>query len=202
MTLKADVLKRRLKETFGSDSQETIGGKLNMTQGNVSKLISGAQIPTLETVYHVAEEYDVSVDWLLGLSDRKSVDRSAGKVTYATAVRAISSLKINGATLTYQKNTKDMDLQLSDPLLVALVRKAMALMDTDLDFFQGWLNTKLSMFENKPLIDCEIYRDDKVEFLARSAVTESNWLEVYEAAEIAMEILKEVMGDYVSPFSK
>ncbi len=41
MALAIDVIKARLRETFGQDSQETVGKKLNMTQGNVSKLLSG-----------------------------------------------------------------------------------------------------------------------------------------------------------------
>ena len=73
MALAIDVIKARLKEAFGQDSQETVGKKLNMTQGNVSKLLSGSQQPTLETIYHVSEIYGVSVDWLLGLSDKKDI---------------------------------------------------------------------------------------------------------------------------------
>ena len=58
-----DSIKERLREAFGSDSQETIGKNLNMTQGNVSKLLSGAQQPTVDTLLRIANVYDVSIDW-------------------------------------------------------------------------------------------------------------------------------------------
>ena len=81
MALNMDILRKRLREAFGSDSQETVGKKLNMTQGNVSKLLSGSQQPTLETIFHISEAYEVSADWLLGLSDSPPTqgppDRSA-----------------------------------------------------------------------------------------------------------------------------
>ena len=48
MAINSEVLKERLRDTFGTDSQETVGNKLSMTQGNVSKLLSGTQQPTLE----------------------------------------------------------------------------------------------------------------------------------------------------------
>lgn len=38
MALAIDTIKGRLKEAFGLDSQETVGKKLNITQGNVSRL--------------------------------------------------------------------------------------------------------------------------------------------------------------------
>ena len=67
MIVDSEVLKTRLREAFGSDSQETVGKKLNMSQGNISKLLSGSQQPTMDTIYSIAKIYGVSVDWLLGL---------------------------------------------------------------------------------------------------------------------------------------
>ena len=64
MALPMYVIKERLRETFGTDSQTEVGRKLDMTQGNVSKLLAGQQ-PAIDTIYRIAEVYGVSVDWLL-----------------------------------------------------------------------------------------------------------------------------------------
>lgn len=70
MTMDMQVLKERLRVAFGDDSQETIAKKLNMTQGNISKILKGQQ-PSLDTIYQVSKIYEVSVDWLLGISEKK-----------------------------------------------------------------------------------------------------------------------------------
>ena len=92
MALNMDSIKERLREAFGSDSQETIGKNLNMTQGNVSKLLSGAQQPTVDTLLRIANVYDVSIDWLMGLSDRKKVIKPETGTTYGLAVETIQDL--------------------------------------------------------------------------------------------------------------
>lgn len=71
MALRMDILRDRLRETFGEDRQDTVAENLNMSQGNVSKILSGSQQPTLETIFHIAEAYNVSTDWLLGISKQK-----------------------------------------------------------------------------------------------------------------------------------
>lgn len=94
-----------------------------MTQGNINKLLSGSQQLTLETVYHIAETYRVSVDRLLGISDKKNADKTSGKVTYAAAVKAILEMKANGATVVFGKGAQDVQIQSADVLFVMLVKR-------------------------------------------------------------------------------
>lgn len=109
-----DSIKERLREAFGSDSQETIGKNLNMTQGNVSKLLSGAQQPTVDTLLRIANVYDVSIDWLMGLSDRKKVIKPETGTTYGLAVETIQDLlEINYPS---DKEVEDFNSKVS-PLL-------------------------------------------------------------------------------------
>ena len=93
MIVDSEVLKTRLREAFGSDSQETVGKKLNMSQGNISKLLSGSQQPTMDTIYSIAKIYGVSVDWLLGLSNKKSITHYSTETTYASAIKTLLDLK-------------------------------------------------------------------------------------------------------------
>ena len=183
MALAIDVFKERLRDTFCSDSQETVGRKLNMTQGNVSKLLSGAQQPTLDTLNRIAEVYGVSVDWLMGLSDRRHPLKPTVGIPYALAVEVVTDLIHHGAKLLDDKGHGAMSIVLEDPILNKLIRKSHTLSRTDWDLFQDWKSTRLSMFDDKELLYTSTFTDDGVGFLAGEASSESNLLEVYEAGK-------------------
>lgn len=86
----------RLAEVFQGETQYVTATKLNTTQGNISKWLNGTT-PTVDTCRDIARVYDVSVDWLLGLSDKKhSDDISVEKLTYEQVARIIDRLLDNG----------------------------------------------------------------------------------------------------------
>ena len=192
MALAIDVFKERFRDTFGSDSQETVGKKLNMTQGNVSKLLSGAQQPTLDTIYRIAEVYDVSVDWLMGLSERRHTIKPDVGVPYALAVEVVTDLIYHGAKPLDDKGRGNLTIALTDPILNKLIRKGMALSKIDLDLYQDWKNTRLSMFDDKALLYADAYEDETVELLAGEASTESNLLEVLEEGKRVEDELADI----------
>lgn len=123
MALNMDSVKERLREAFGSDSQETIGKNLNMTQGNVSKLLSGVQQPTVDTLFRIANVYDVSIDWLMGLSDRKKVIKPEIGTTYGLAVETIQELLIHGSEMVDKEREGCIEISITDPILVKLLKK-------------------------------------------------------------------------------
>ena len=89
----ADLLKSRLSETFKGDTQDVVARKLNTSQGNVSKWVSGQQVPTTENLLLISEAYGVSIDWLLGISDEKEIDGVAlDKLSYEQVARVIDRL--------------------------------------------------------------------------------------------------------------
>jgi transcriptional regulator with XRE-family HTH domain len=188
MALDTATLRKRLKETIGNDSQQTVGRKLNMTQGNVSKLLSGTQQPTLETIYHVSEVYGVSTDWLLGISDTKEVCHSIEGMTYTIVINSIIEMVKYGA-LKQTDDRKNTVLEVKDPLVKAMVKKGITLRETDRELFENWRDTKLSQFRNSPLIWWNTWKDMSVDFLAGQATSESNWIEVLDQA-------KQVEDDY------
>ncbi|PGC93934.1 helix-turn-helix domain-containing protein [Bacillus toyonensis] len=56
-------------------SQKQLGEKANVTESFISKIESGAKKPSIEVISKFAEILSVSVDYLLGHSDHKSLDR-------------------------------------------------------------------------------------------------------------------------------
>lgn len=93
--MKSEVISKRLKEAFGKDTQETVAAKLHMSQANVSKILSGRQMPTAEMLESVSNIYEVSVDWLLGLSDDKHVHKVINAPTYEEAVKILLDVTVH-----------------------------------------------------------------------------------------------------------
>ena len=192
MTMDMQVLKERLRVAFGDDSQETIAKKLNMTQGNISKILKGQQ-PYLDTIYQVSKIYEVSVDWLLGISEKKSVVKYCDGVTYATATETMFDMKMKGVISEEDKGGKIL-FEVRDPLLKMLYKKGTALSKVDRELYVNWLKEKLAMFGDRQLLQDVAWQNPDVDFLAGEASTEVHWLEVYCSA-------KEVENDYVENFA-
>lgn len=202
MALNSSVLRSRLREAFGTDPQDVVAKNLNMTQGSISKILSGNQQPTLETIYHVAEAYGVSVDWLLGLSEKKRVTKYNGETTYASAAETIGDLVRKGAKIANEKNSREAVLHIEDPLLRMLLRKCIALAETDHDMYENWAKEKLSLFENKPVLYKGDWEEQNVDFMVSEAVSELDWVQTYEFAIQKAQEFADMMGDYVSPFNR
>ncbi|MBQ3546504.1 MAG: helix-turn-helix transcriptional regulator [Lachnospiraceae bacterium] len=201
MALEIDIIRARLKEAFGRDSQETVGKKLNMTQGNVSKLLSGTQQPTLETIYHVSEIYGVSVDWLLGLSDKKEIHKLCEGTTYATAVRNLHELIRHGA-LKVEYNANALLFRVADPLIKMLTEKSVTIYKTDKELYDNWNDTKLALFQYHPLIWEGTWSMNGLDFLTVEATTEADWLEVWDEAKKVEDDCADLMSDNTEPFGE
>lgn len=181
MALKTELLRERLREVFGTESQEVIAQNLNMSQGNISKMLSGNQQPTLETVFHIAEKYNISVDWLLGLSENMTLTAQNKKDTYASVIESICKL--------YDYETIEVDIDsaplsvsilVQDPMLAHLLEKCQKLSDADSELLQKWLETKLSRFYNLPLLPLNAWLNSDARRLADDATSDQEWVKVHE----------------------
>ncbi len=92
-TKRKELIANRLTETFNHEVQEVTASRLNTTQSNVSKWVSGQQIPTPEFLRLISSKYDVSVDWLLGLSNKKTIDEiDCEALTYGQVIKILERL--------------------------------------------------------------------------------------------------------------
>jgi len=171
----------RLKEVFQGESQEKVAERLNITQSTVSKILRGSQALSLEMAYLIGDRYEVSVDWLIGLSDVKKLQRNRLTLTYEEATKQLFQLFNQGSFTEAQDKTPIY--KLNDPLLRMLVQKAITLSRTDDDLYQSWLDSKLSMFSDKPVLSSTAWNEEEMMVYVDGANTETDWLDAYNRAK-------------------
>ena len=94
------IFSLRFQELISTEkNQEKVAEKLFTHQTNISMWKQGRRLPKADDLFRIAQLYDVSVDWLLGLSD----DRKRGH--------------IHLETLTYQQLFLLMDLLLEKGII-------------------------------------------------------------------------------------
>ena len=192
MDFDLNQIKKRLKETFGDDTQVEIGRRINSSQANVSKMLSGSQEPTMETVFHIAKEYDVSVDWLLGLSDVKK--RTTKLKTYGDVLKAFVSLGETGIIWPYPNNIISVDgsnpelpevttFGVNDEILRSLLYEWKRMAQSPEDIYDMWLEKRIEEYSEIPYIPW----DDDVRDL---------YYKVRDPKGVSIEVLREFYSLY------
>lgn len=93
MSSNQNTITIRLKELFGNEKQKQIAEKLYTSQSNVSKWKRGKGFPGANTLQFIAERYEVSIDWLLGLSDEKEIHSvEPEEITYEQLIHILDVL--------------------------------------------------------------------------------------------------------------
>lgn len=173
------IVGQRLSEVFMSEKQETTANRLNVEQGTVSKWKTGRQIPNPETLVMIADMYDVSLDWILGLSDVKERNSlSSDRISYAQVISVLDRLfnLANIEVLNFQEVAKDKNLSLgyiseneeslkndtdyikiNDRVLSYLLRRRKVIYDFDDSMAQDWVDKIINIFKDQVTLD---YRRD------------------------------------------
>lgn len=70
-------LSTRIKELRTSKelTQKELAEALNISTVSVSSYETGAKTPSLDMLINISQKYNVSLDWLCGLSDKMTLDR-------------------------------------------------------------------------------------------------------------------------------
>lgn len=181
MALNRNIMRTRLREVFGDDTQETIAKKLNTTQGNISKILNGRNEPTTDIICEIAEKYHVSIDYLMGLSDQKHIAHRQDAATYQQITECLTDLLLYGDAH-YKTLDGKHTVTINDPILTFLLKKSIMLARTDHDLYNVWRNTKLSSFEDKPVLSSIVWRDNGLSIYMMDIETESEYLDAYKAA--------------------
>ena len=155
-----NLVAERLKEVL-TDSQEVTAKKLGMTQGNVSKLLSGTQQPTIDTVYRISEEYGVSADWILGLSNIKQIPNNG--MSYGDILKEFIKLGENGIVWPYPNNMISVDgtnpelpqvtsFGIADEILQSILYEWKKMIAMEPDIYELWVEKRLREYSDIPYI--------------------------------------------------
>ena len=91
----------RLNELFGNsgESQEEVANKLGTTRQTFGNWLAGRNQPDYETLIAIAKYYNVSADYLLGLTETPTRNEDVQKACITTGLseKAVISLKNIGA---------------------------------------------------------------------------------------------------------
>ena len=148
------TLAKRMKEAVGKDTQATVGSKLSIVQSTISKYFSTKEsnwtFPSLETIYNFARTYDVSVDWLLGLSDKKRREnQNNNNHDYVDTFFALEKYFLNGH-LTF--DNKEYNHYIKDPIFHHWIKTAIAMNAISVPAYNLWKENSLSKYRGKELL--------------------------------------------------
>lgn len=220
----ADILKKRLSETFKGDTQDVVARKLNTSQGNVSKWVSGQQIPTTDYLFSISEAYKVSIDWLLGRSDGKEIDGVVpDKLSYEQVAKVIDRLfefgsiempdlnELNTGDGNFDFDDEDETLQektppkresrtdsdyikIKDRVLSHILRRRLKIYEIGEDMKDVWKTKSLPLYKGCKLLN---YSDDMeiaIDSKTWSAFGDADWVSLIN--ELG-HLSEEELADYI-----
>ncbi len=190
-----ELVGKRLRETFGESSQKDVADILCTSQGNISKWIAGKAYPSTDNLLLISKHYNVSIDWLLGLSDRKDITTLPKSLSYESCTATLLNLIQRDALARPDEKNKKETYIIKDPLLSELVNKGLSLRKTDDDFYNTWLESRLTLFRDTKVLYAFAWADESVCYSMVDANTESDWLGAYKDAADVEEEYNVEMGD-------
>lgn len=108
-----NILSLRIKELRSSAklTQKEFADSLNISTVSISSYETGAKTPSLDMVINIAKKYNVSIDWLCGLSNEKQ--SNGVYTTYADILRVL----VNLCSTKYEDKTTHEQLEYVEPTL-------------------------------------------------------------------------------------
>ena len=162
----SNIISIRIKElrTSLKLTQKDFASSLNISTVSVSSYETGAKNPSLEIVISIAQKYNVSLDWLCGLSENKSLEKELS--TYTDLAKEILFLKKqtyqnSNSYLIYSKfdtNSGKTTLTADCPKITYFFKeydKMIKLLNDntiDRELFDIWLNKQFDKL-NTPIIN-------------------------------------------------
>lgn len=213
------IISERLAKAFGNDTQDVTARKLCMTQGNVSKLVNGEQMPTVDTLVEVSKAYNVSVDWLVGVSDCPEIDGLViEKLTYEQVALVIDKLienstveipdlvevaEANGIYISGEPDEGDEPpeklppvvdsdyIKVRDRILSYLLRRRMKLSEIDAEMHDVWIE-KLANFQGLRLLTYSLLMQEAIDANKTASFKDGDWAGLVQRfSEFTEDELKE-----------
>ncbi len=224
-TYDKDLSMERLKEIFGNESQNVTAIRLHTSQANISKWTSGESKPTTENLLYISKVYDVSIDWILGLSNNKrTTDIDIESLTYEQVIKVLDRLLEYDSFIipnlyrleayqqgevtvgddsddeedTYEPELYDPDyLKCNDRLLSFLLRKRIKCLGVDDDMYAIWAEKNHHIFNETEVVDCRGNFNDALDLSPQPPPNSSGWRDrMKELSALTEEERQELINNY------
>lgn len=121
-------------------TQKEFADSIGSTTSTVSAYEKGGKNPTLEIISNIATQYNVSLDWLCGLTDRNSFSDSIKN--YSDIINFLFALKNSSVKFSLTGNDDTVNTIVFDNIYIS-------------NFLEEW--EKMSALYQKQIIDKELY---------------------------------------------
>ena len=209
------IVGQRLSEILNGEKQVVTANKLNVEQGTVSKWKHGETIPGPDTLVKIADLYDVSIDWILGISDTKEKNQiSSERVTYAHVLTVLDRLfeLANIEVLDFYEAAKDKNLavafrnsnreaytgdtdyiKINDRVLSYLLRRRKQIYSFDEGYAKDWVDKCIAIFRENRTLDYRNNVDMVIQTNPTMTFNDGDWgrmvAEINAMSEVDMENL-------------
>ena len=144
-----NIIIKRINEVKGNLSQFEFAKEIGSSQSVISKILSGDP-PSITVLTGIANKYNVSIDWLLGLSSRKSLkDFSSyddtNPITYSDIIAFLIDLLKNNS-VSFERGEQDC-ITINDHFIGDLVSSASSLLMTNPETIDVWLENTAKNYD-------------------------------------------------------
>lgn len=194
-----DITIKRINEVRGTMSQEEFAKSIKSSQPVISKILSGDQQASINVLTEISKTYGVSVDWLLGLSSRKSLKGystydDVNPITYADIIAFLVKLMKNNSII-LEKNQEEMDSYIVyNSRNEALSREVICIMDR---FIGDVISSIYSLVKTSPE-SVDSVMNSMMENYDIPLLEWSNALDRYYSANIRFRSTLEVLKEYIN----
>lgn len=148
-----NITVNRINEVKGTMTQEQFAREIGSSQSVVSKVLSGDP-PSISVLIGIANRFDVSIDWLLGISPRKSLKNystydNTNPVTYADITAFFVTL-LNNNSISFKRdeaNGEPDTITINDSFIGDLVTSANSLLKTNPETIDAWLEIAIKKYD-------------------------------------------------------
>lgn len=204
-----DIVAKRLSELFEKETQDITASRLQTTQGNVSKWLNGTQLITTDNLYRISKVYNVSIDWILGISDVRDINGlNIDDLTYEQVARIIDKLIVNdnvkilnlkeadkkkdnddfsdvevqtsGIKIEIRPNDNADYIKVKDRLLSYMLRRRYKIYDVGEDMVEFWQSSSLPNFKGLKVVNNKGNMQDALDAKGWAGLQDADWVSLIE----------------------
>lgn len=192
-----------------NETQQQLADAIGITRQSLSRYETSERTPNMDLIYNIAKHYNVSADYLLGLSEVKSIEKN---MQVACKVTGLSEKAINN--ITSFKLDYDFPVLLHDIILKSVMNSVVDEIGFICDFLESDEFSKLFCALGKAVInkvaayiESEMFSEQS-EWEARKSLDKNinyngHYSEISKAYAIDMyDILKNFIDNYVREFQE